>query len=138
MCDFENGFILCSCKENSKPNTQNKKSHSDKNVDKETYRWTLSRFIGTFEAILEGMFEPPSHDLGAGLTEEWVLLNLNDRNCFDFDYTPQEGDLLSFSKGRPWNYMSFVFRQGSWIFDKYDEFSTKLEKVADGEILPLL
>jgi transposase-like protein len=38
--------------------------------------------------MMEGLYVLPAADIGKGLTGEWVLLNLNDRNCFDVDYAP--------------------------------------------------
>jgi hypothetical protein len=36
----------------------------------------------------------PGNSIGNGLDAKWIALNLNSENCFDFDYTPQEGDNL--------------------------------------------
>lgn len=140
MCDFENGFVLCTCQTEPEQVVHNKNSRRYKNSPQAKiagYRWFLSRFVDTYEPMMEGMYQPPSKELGAGLTEEWVLLNLNCGNCFDFDYTPQEGDNLVMRFEDHWHYMSFIFRQGEWVSDRYDGFSTILELQSKGKIKPL-
>ena len=140
MCDFENGFILCTCTKETQKVVHNKNSRRYKNTPEAKivgYRWVLARFVRTFEPIMEGMYAMPSHDLGAGLTAEWVLMNLNYGNCFDFDYTPAEGDNLVFRSDERWDYMSFIFRQGAWQEGRYDGFSTTLEALFHGQIKTL-
>lgn len=140
MCNFENGFVLCTCQNEATELVHNKNSRRYKNSPKiqiKGYRWFLLRFIDTFEPMMEGQYEPPSKEIGAGLTAEWVLLHLNFENCFDFDYTPQEGDNLMIYAENPQKYMSFIFRQSEWICDRYDRFSTMLELRLEGEIKPL-
>ena len=139
MCDFEDGFILCTCLPENQPVVHNKNSRRYKNSPEATiagYRWTVARFVGTFEPMMEGMYELPAKDLGKGLTTEWVLLNLNDRNCFDFEYTPEEGDNLTMRSEVSYNHLSFIFRQGVWEEGQYDGFSTTLEKKSTGKINP--
>lgn len=138
MCDFEKGFILCSCKDKEKPVIHNKNSRrykkSPQNEDN-TYRWYLCEFKGTFESLMEGMFEPPSNDIGKGLTSEWVLLNLNDRNCFDFEYIPREGDSLVIRKPQTYGaFLSFIFKNGEWKEDFYSPFGIMLNKLNEGKV----
>lgn len=140
MCDFENGFILCTCEPSEKTIIHNKNSRRYKNSPQAKiagYRWSLAHFVGTFEPMMEGMYEPPSQDLGKGLTAEWVLLHLNFEKCFDFDYTPLEGDNLTMRSEDRWQYMSFIFRAGKWTIDRYDGFSVILEQQSAGKIMPL-
>ncbi|WP_291869394.1 hypothetical protein [Maribacter sp.] len=120
MCDFENGFILCSCKEK-------KTSKEVLKTDKLEYIWELRTVKKTEWAV--GRARLPSSDIGKGLESEWVLLNLEDRNCFDFDYTPKEGDNLVIypSSNRYYNdflsYLSFIYTDNKWIEDFYDEIA---------------
>lgn len=79
MCNFDDGFILCTC------NTKG----SDKNqliLENATFIWELRIIKETEFAV--GRTKLPSTTIGEGLNSEWVLLNLEDRNCFDFDYKP--------------------------------------------------
>ncbi len=148
MCNFENGFILCTCEAKTEPVVHNKKSRRYKNSPQAQiagYRWFLSRFVDTFAREMEGIYQLPfqegiyqlpSQDIGAELTAEWVLLNLNCANCFDFDYTPSEGDNLIMRGTDRWEYLSFIFTQGEWRQGHYNHFSTILELRCQGKITP--
>jgi hypothetical protein len=139
MCDFEEGFILCTCLPKDKPivHYKNSRKHKNKPPESRAYRWYLSRFVGEYEPLMEGIYELPSKDLGKGLTEEWVLLHLNHEKCFDFEYAPKEGDTLVLNGEKLYQYMSFIFRQGIWEVDRYNGFSTILELEKQGEIKPM-
>ncbi len=141
MCNFENGFILCTCKTaeaTQKNHQKNSRRYKNSSLAQAVgYRWSLSRFVNKFEPIMEGQYEPASADLGAGLNVEWVLLHLNCEKCFDFEYKPEEGDNLTMRGADKWRYMSFIFRAGEWFIDYYDGFSTTLELRLKGEIKPL-
>ncbi len=141
MCDFEKGFILCSCKIEIPKKRSNVKSKKIKNLptQKLGYRWYLSRFVGNRteeidEFLIEGEYSLPSKDLGKGLSEEWIQLNLNLENCFDFEYTPQEGDNLVFRSNSDYDYLSFIFKAGYWQIEHYSPFSTILKKIDEGKI----
>jgi len=140
MCDFEKGFVLCTCQEQEKPVIHNKNSRRHKKTplsEDNLYQWSLAAFVGTFESMMEGMFEIPSKDIGKGLTAEWVLLNLNDRNCFDFEYIPQEGDALVIRKPQTYVFfLSFVYKNGVWTEDFYSPFGITLKKIGEGVITP--
>ena len=137
MCDFEKGFKLCSCVL-EKPNIQKigkSKKYKDLPVKKLGYRWYLSRFVKEIEEpLMEGIYEPPVKDLGNGLNDEWILINLNLTNCFDFEYNPIEGDNLIFCSDHEYEYLSFVFNNGTWIKKHYDSFCTLLKKLNEGKI----
>lgn len=138
MCDFEKGFILCSCEPLKTVNPPKKKSKRNQNAPAQLpgYRWVLFRFTEYIEEVLmEGSFEPPVKDLGNGLNEEWVLLNLNLEKCFDFDYIPKEGDNLILRSNDRYKYLSFTFEKSIWISNYYDPFSTVLEKFKEGKIM---
>ena len=139
MCDFEKGFILCSCDPIQDIKQPKRKSKKYKDIPvKHSFRWYLSRFKGIIEEpLMEGEYNPSSKDLGNGLSEEWVLFNLNLANCFDFEYTPVEGDYLVFKSTGKYEYLSFVFSKREWIKDTYNPFSTILEKFNEGKIKEL-
>ncbi|TAF66296.1 MAG: hypothetical protein EAZ55_06640 [Cytophagales bacterium] len=140
MCDFSQGFVLCSCpKDEKKPIVHNKNSRRHKKQiqesdKKQVYRWTLLGYVGRRETDLEGECQIPSEEIGAGLEKEWVLLNLNEGNCFDFDYTPQEGDNLVLRSNHSFKFLSFIYRNNAWYCDFYNSFFATLEKKAEGEI----
>jgi hypothetical protein len=138
MCDFGKGFVLCTCKKDTAVVEHNKNSrkHKKQVVEKENvFRWYLSEFVESFEPIMEGEYEPPVSDIGNGLSAEWVLLNLNDGNCFDVDYTPKEGDNLVINHSRrTYVRLSFVFRSGSWIEGYYYFFGNTLRLMINGKV----
>ncbi len=137
MCDFEKGFKLCSCIL-EKPNTKKfgkSKKYKDLPQKKLGYRWYLSRFVQSVEEpVMEGIYELPSKDLGKGLNDDWILINLNLKNCFDFEYFPSEGDNLIFRSDDKYEYLSFTFTNGTWTKNHYEPFSTILKKLNEGKI----
>jgi hypothetical protein len=138
MCDFEKGFILCTCEDKEKPIIHNKNSRRNKKNqinDSQVYRWYLYEFVEKHALMMIGRYLLPTSDLGNSLTAEWVLLNLNERHCFDFDYTPKEGDnLIMRAKHLAGLHLSFIFREGIWLEDHYDAFNYTLKLNLEGEI----
>lgn len=141
MCNFDKGFILCTCRDKEKPIVHNKRSRryqQTQAANPKVYRWYLStfeRYKSDDEPLMEGLYEFPATDIGQGLTEEWVWLNLNDRNCFDVDYTPQEGDNLVIRDAhQPWVYLSFIFQSGVWERGHYSPFETVQTLTMNGEV----
>jgi hypothetical protein len=137
MCNFENGFILCTC-----PPKTEKQPYLSKRKQKQLpptpkgYRWAIMRLVRYIdEVLMEGIYELPSQELNGGLTEEWVLLNLNCENCFDAPYTPQEGDNLVLQSDEPYKYLSFMFRNGQWERGYLCGFDVVVEKVVEGKII---
>jgi hypothetical protein len=141
MCDFDKGFILCTCKDKEKPIVHNKNSRRYKQEQAtipKMYRWclyTFKRYKSDDEPLMEGLYEFPAADIGKGLTDEWVLLNLNDRNCFDVDYTPSWGDNLVIEDAHEaWVYLSFIFQNGGWERGHYNPFDTVQTLTMNGEV----
>lgn len=146
MSDFTNGFKLCSCSsENIKFRNQDlfKKIKgelvkiSNKKNDKIPIIniWHLSRFVGEQADTMMGSYQFPSKDIGNGLNVEWILLNLNIENCFDFDYTPDEGDSLTISTNVILGpYISFIFKNNEWSIDHYSPFHDETTIICKGII----
>lgn len=88
----------------------------------------------------------PVDQLDKDLTAHFLIKQLNSRNIFDFDYSPTDGDNLEIReeyiykkvKGEPrpdlYNYLSFIFRNGTWIEDVYDVFNDKIKGFKKGKI----
>jgi hypothetical protein len=86
--------------------------------------WSLVRSDGP---ILNRMGKAirPSSQLQGTITSEWFEKQLNQGNCFDFDYMPQQWDWLRIrianqieaTKSRP-AYLSFTFLEGAWTRDR--------------------
>ncbi len=89
---------------------------------------------------MERMLNMPSHQLNDTLTNEIVLENLNqkDKNCFDFDYIPFEGDSLSIrfdydeKKSCLYGFLSFVYENNAWRVGMHDIFSTTTQLLQKG------
>ena len=144
MCDFEKGFKLCTCEEKinfrESPLFYKKKGKlvevkKNRKQPPLQYIWILHRYIGKNKEIEMGSYGMPSNDIGKGLNAEWIALNLNCENCFDFDYTPCEGDNINFRQNVILgNYISFIFRSGIWVEDHYSVFDDITEKINEGLI----
>jgi len=128
MCDFEKGFKLCTCnpegikfrdsktfiKKDGKLIEYVKRGKKKKNTQPELeYIWELYEYLREDDNPLMGRYLMPSSNLGKGLDAEWVALNLNCENCFDFEYSPREGDNLIFTQNRVLDpYLSFIYLNG--------------------------
>ena len=148
MCDFNNGIKLCTCEDDKikyrKPDLYrivNKdkivKIPNKKNDDIPLiYVWHLYKYCGKDEVnMMMGHYILPSDDLGNGLNAEWISLNLNIENCFDFDYIPNEGDNLIIGQNVEMSpYISFIFKNGEWIIEQYNPFSDIKEHILEGKI----
>lgn len=144
MCDFSKGLKLCSCGNEKikfrkqeyyrKVNDQLVKVPKKENENIPlVYIWQLFKYAGPVNDGMMGLYELPKNDIGNGLNAEWIALNLNILDCFDFDYEPGEGDNLFITQneyGSP--YISFIFKSGKWIIDHYYVFGHDVEHVRDG------
>lgn len=146
MCDFSNGIKFCSCDKNKIKFREPKVfiNKKGKIVEKENpvnmgipleYIWTLFKFNGEKEVHEMGRYMMPIDDLGNGLNSEWIVLNLNCEDCFDFDYEPKQGDNLKIHQNFVLGpYISFVYKGDEWIIDHHDPFNTKISKIKNGKI----
>jgi hypothetical protein len=94
--------------------------------------WTLAHYLGRVMSLMMGMPARPATQLGETMTQSYVLSQINAHQCFDFDYTPQEGDNLSLQN--QYGFMSFIYRGNSWEARTYDPFLSNLEQFADGKV----
>ena len=123
MCFHSNNIKFCTC--NEEP-IKFREMDSFKiikgkmiNVSEKTnkaipimYVWHLYKYNGSKEIEIEGELILPENEIGNSLNSEWIALNLNHENCFDFEYTPNEGDNLKISQN-VYNspYLSFIFKK---------------------------
>lgn len=121
MCNFEKGFILCTCS----------KDEINKSEDR-AYTWHLSQHLGLSEDDIVGKYLPPVSDIGKGLTADFVVSQLNSRNCFDFESKPSEGDNLTIYQSSTSFRLEFIFRNGTWIEDHYSPFDNKFKELKKG------
>jgi len=135
MCDFKEGFILCKCN-NPKVVVHNKKSRRNKKKKKQPieYIWTLYKYLGLSKQMELGRYVFPSNDVGSGFTSDFVLNELNNRNCFDFEYSPNEGDNLIISNAESFDRIEFIFRNKKWVKDHYSPFTDEYRKFDNGKV----
>lgn len=144
MCELDKNLKFCTCIAEKKVihnqnNRRNKKLKAEKSNQ---YLWSLSRFVSRFEPMMEGMLNMPSHQLNDLITNEIVLenLNLKDKNCFDFEYIPFEGDSLSIrfdgdeKRSHLYDFLSFIYENNAWRVGMHDGFSTTTELLQKGII----
>lgn len=147
MCEISNELKFCTCLElkdrelinlhKRLEKFQNKKLPNSK----EPFSWIVYEYIGSQnnDGIM-GLLDMPSGKIGFSLTEEFVLDNINNKNCFDFDYQPKEGDNLqiNFQRNKYWvEFSSFIYSNNIWESDSYDTFTEIIEPKNFG-ILKLL
>ena len=135
MCEESNKIIFCSCQDKTdNPNTD------------EIYTWELYKYIPSPRSMpnnltrepktIKGSFRRHNHDLLS--TDEFLNINnilkeMNLRNCFDFDYIPQERDCLFI--GIDFGKIKVVFRKGKWVETINESFIVGVsEKIAAGGI----
>ncbi|MEM7375535.1 MAG: hypothetical protein AAF587_43480 [Bacteroidota bacterium] len=127
MCEVSKKLIFCSCLE--------KKDGTDL-VGEHT--WTLNRYIGSKESLLMGKLLPPSNELDSEITVEKIIREMNSRNCFDFDYKPQERDCFQIDNGQgsqPYQYFSLIYRDGRWEQGRNPAFGRTIsENIAKGRV----
>ena len=105
MCEVFQEYKLCTC--------------SDK-IDKSKPYWVLNKGIPKKDergfSIL-GTLIYSEEEILREITEDRLLLDLNSKNIFDFDYRPTENDILKLFDGK-FNY-HFIYSNDKWrIFDK--------------------
>lgn len=89
MCNFEQGFKLCTCdKQQLKKSIEHKAKISF---------WKLKRFESHDWTEMEiGRCFYPHHTATENEIAEFILYYLNTEHCFDFDFIPKPKDTLNF------------------------------------------
>lgn len=126
MCNFDDGFILCKCDDLES-------GINDQDSNSMIYVWSLYKYIGKSKSFEMGRYILPGGAVGT-LTSDFVIEELNSKNCFDFEYMPQEGDNLLISSLGNIPRMEFIFRGNEWIGDNYDPFTDITEIKFEGII----
>lgn len=99
------------------------------------YIWKLLRITGTTAGIEMGRYMMPTEDIGNGLDAEWIALNLNNVDGFDFEYHPIEGDTLFITQNQEMApYISFIYRNCEWVIDHYNPFDFTIQELRSGKI----
>ncbi|EDP97776.1 hypothetical protein U8527_05480 [Kordia algicida OT-1] len=133
MCKFENNFLLCSCSDDleksdidwilkrhsKKQPVQSHKIIGQINIPEEFKHFTNEDYERIYE---EGLKLAALHKVRkAELKNTFINIQfeLNDRNCFDKDFTFHENDVLSIrldAEAKVW--ADFVYKNSFWkIFE---------------------
>jgi len=105
MCNPGDRIRLCTCPDAAVPKDSSKRHQ---------VQWTLRRRTGTRDVV--GRVAIPSEQIGKNLSLERIENNLNSSNCFDFEYSPEEGDtlILSSTLDVDDSFLYLEFANGSW------------------------
>ena len=114
--------------------------------EKTYFVWTLYKYLGQTDGYMMGEMIMPVESLNEELTTTYLTQQLNSENRFDFEYTPKEGDNLQIKEeytykaikanSRPelYDYMSFIYRNGTWKEEVYNIFSDRIRMFKNGKI----
>jgi len=126
MCVKPNQLIFCSC-------SDSKKRELIKGI-----KWTLDRFIRSKDSKRTGKLMQPCNDLGSDINIEHIIIEMNKKNCFDFDYSPKEKDCFHLNNGLDnpyYKYFSLIYIDGMWIQGSNPAFGrTITDNIAKGTI----
>ncbi len=104
MCKLDDGFILCTCSD--------KKQKSSAPFTWELFR---PRYDEPNVSVIGEAGAPYFSREGLLLVDK-LREQLNSRNCFDFDYEPEDGDTLVITQSDNEMEYAFTFRDG-WSYD---------------------
>lgn len=108
------------------------------NVSHETCIWILDRYIGAKESRLLGKIKRPDDHIGE-IQKAQVIEAMNQGNCFDFNYEPQEADTLCIKNEaknhNEYKYFSLKYVDGKWIEGMNDPFGRSItENISKGTL----
>lgn len=107
MCESGERLKLCTCDE----------------AELKDPDWELWRHDPTIEAKhLRGRVFPPRWDKLEKALQQTMAEALNAENCFDFDYTPQESDVLALRVGKT-KWFRYRFDGRAWKLDTSHPFT---------------
>jgi len=145
MCEVTKYFKLCSCSTDEKVDiTHNKNSRRFKNFIQENNPskiiWTLYKYEGQQYSGMDGLLIAPAEKIDEIFTAEYVKTELNKRHCFDFEYTPNEGDYLVLTihytkqeaKRNEYKFLPFIYSNGQWTINSYNSFYEKIVELKNG------
>ena len=101
MCNVKAGFILCSCDGETLSNPD----------------WILERRDrGRPLSVRRGKALVPRLDVEEAVLVDMIAATLDQGDCFDFSYAPQDGDVLKIKSGERW--YRLLFEAGRWGRDE--------------------
>jgi hypothetical protein len=135
MCQVSSSIKFCSCADNLAEATKNAKSIY--------YIWTLNRLVRVDYLELDGIFLDDPLQLDE-LYAETIVKALNEKNLFDFEYTPNENDQLKIERVNPKKryekkklvgiHLDFYYSQDKWHIGTPKELSYEYEVYKNGKV----
>lgn len=113
MCDVNGPFKLCTCSKGVNRNKPHWVLH--KGLDEEKRTWVI------------GQFSEPS--IIEPIVRKKLLRRINSVNVFDFEYIPEERDLLKLFDGRDTYYLRFTNNKWKWVDE--EDYLGYLDKFGD-------
>jgi hypothetical protein len=102
------------------------------------HKWILKRFKGSRRSSIMGERKAPNSDLGEEITLEDIAFEMNSRNCFDFDYVPEELDCFHLENGligRDSQFFSLIYKKRKWVQGQNPGFERTIEEdIATGKV----
>lgn len=118
MCNVIKGFKLCTCE--------------PEKLKEATLTWELERYVSVNKSGIMGKIAAPAQDF-LSMSKELIENELNMKQCFDFDYQPQEKDAL-YLNNKGTGYCSFVYTNGKWKSDFPHPFKTIYKTISKGVV----
>ena len=149
MCKPDREIHFCSCASIAPIPYPDNLEKGNVNLDDYTkthFIWKLNRYLGEKDSGMMGEMVMPLQRLSEDLTTGNLIIELSRKDIFDFDYNPIEGDELIIreeyiykaikGKSRPelYDFMSLIYKAGSWMDDFYDIFSERTRNFKKGKI----
>lgn len=138
MCQSGKEIKLCTCVPNGMDTIiHHKNSRKNRQKRRVDFTWTLEKCVGYSKTTMDGMGYRPEESLSEDLTNEGILIDLNSKNCFDFDYEPSEKDNLQIfaTESSIRRHLSFIFKNGEWIASSHLPFMYEMEKINFGKVI---
>jgi len=146
MCKKDSKIHLCTCGGNS--NISDFQIHNNINFAI-VIKWKLSRLIKNEWIGMDGMFIEPVNQFSSKITADFLCYEMNNSNCFDFEYIPKESDTITFdvviykmigrrnltlkkTKYQERKFIALIFKDQKWTINTYDPFYNTLEAINEG------
>lgn len=126
MCNIKDGFKLCTCSSSAAIGWELKRANPHLPLKHRRGKTVMTRYNASEQAL-----------------QTLILDNLNQGNCFDFDYTPQDNDYLRIkgqaanSDAPKWYRYRYQSKKQQWQIDTTSSLAawkTQLEGLEKGEI----
>jgi len=148
MCKQDYKIHLCTCSNVSSSGIKNILEDDliklKRNQTFNLIKWKLNRFMRNEWIGLDGLLFKPTDKLTTQITSVFLQDEMNLRNCFDFNYTPKQGDNIIFElevinkNGKPIKnqsvnkFISLIYKNSKWNIDWYDPFYNTTEGIYKG------